>query len=129
MGVDCFLRSAGLPLTSGTAGTDMSSADCVGEVSGDSSGVWVEGVVVAGCLAGVTSVTGNTERAEGNAPGRSKVAFRRMPFAAMLKCAEGDKRGAGAGGVKGVVRRRCSPGARSVGLRGSVWQRRSRELN
>jgi hypothetical protein len=101
----------------------MSSADCVGEVSGDSSGVWVEGVVVAGCLAGVTSVTGNTERAEGNAPGRSKVAFRRMPFAAMLKCAEGDKRGAGAGGVKGVVRRRCSPGARSVGLREGQYGR------
>jgi hypothetical protein len=123
MGVDCFLRSAGLPLTSETAGTDMPSADCVGEGSGESSGVWVECVVVAECLAGLTSATGNTERAEGNAPGRSKVALRRMPFAAMLKCAEGDKRGAGAGGVKGVVRRRCSPGARSVGLREGQYGR------
>ena len=52
MGVDCFLRSAGLPLTSGMTGTDTSRADCVGEVSGDCSGVWVECVVVvvAECL-------------------------------------------------------------------------------
>jgi hypothetical protein len=52
MGVDCFLRIAGLSMASETTGTGISESKCDGEVLGECSGVWVEWVVVVECLTG-----------------------------------------------------------------------------
>jgi hypothetical protein len=127
IGVDCFLRSAGLPLTSETAGTDMLSSDCVGEVSGDCSGVWVECVVVAECLT-EDDMSNEQYRADERERTRQvKSSLAKDAVRCHVEVRRRDEREAG--GVKGVVRRRCSPGASSVEWRGSLWQRRSRELN